>query len=122
MKEEAIVESSRTSLASKVKSLTSKIPTCSRPRIALFFDLLKTGQGRKNFTKNLRLSARRPFFSLENTCALCPWSLSMPVLGLERVCPQKVGNWSWPRMFFVSLASRLVSSTHSRVRLINMKL
>ena len=26
---------------------------------------------------------------------LCPWSLSIPVLGLERVCPQK--GCPWPR-------------------------
>ena len=28
-------------------------------------------------------------------------SLSIPVLGFERVCPGKVVNWSWPRIFFV---------------------
>ena len=36
---------------------------------------------------------------------LCPWSLalasSIPVLGLESVCPQK--GCPWPRIFFVSL-------------------
>ena len=50
---------------------------------------------------------------------LCPWSLalasSIPVLGLERVCPRKgcPWPWSWPRNFFVSLAlaSSLVFST-----------
>ena len=44
---------------------------------------------------------------------LCPWSLasSIPVLGLERVCPRKGCPWPWPRIFFVSLASSLVSST-----------
>ena len=46
---------------------------------------------------------------------LCPWSLasSIPVLGLESVCPRKGGPWPWPRIFFVSLAlaSSLVSST-----------
>ena len=61
------------------------------------------------------------FFFLESTCALCPWSLalasSIPVLGLESVCPRKgfPWPWPWPRIFFVSLAlalaSRLVSST-----------
>ena len=54
IKEESEVESSRTSLASKVKSLTSKPPSprkipCSRPRTALFFDLLKIGQGHEHF-------------------------------------------------------------------------
>ena len=48
---------------------------------------------------------------------LCPWSLalasSIPVLGLESVCPRKGCPWPWPRFFFVSLAlaSSLVSST-----------
>ena len=51
---------------------------------------------------------------------LCPWSLalasSIPVLGLERVCPRKGCPWPWPRIFFVSLAlaSSLVSSTPPR--------
>ena len=46
---------------------------------------------------------------------LCPWSLalasSIPVLGLESVCPRK--GYPWPWIFFVSLAlvSSLVSST-----------
>ena len=46
---------------------------------------------------------------------LCPWSLaltsSIPVLGLERVCPRKGCPWPWPRIFYVSLAlaSSLVS-------------
>ena len=34
---------------------------------------------------------------------LCPWSLafasSIPVLGLERVCPWKGCPWPWPRIF-----------------------
>ena len=59
------------------------------------------------------------FFFLESTCALCPWSLalasSIPVLGLESVCPRKgcPWPWPWPRIFFVflALASSLVSST-----------
>ena len=46
---------------------------------------------------------------------LCPWSLasSIPVLGLESVCPRKGCPWPWPRIFFLSLAlaSSLVSST-----------
>ena len=57
----------------------------------------------------------RPFFFfLESTCALCPWSLalasSIPVLGLESVCPRKGCPWPWPRIFFVSLALALASS------------
>ena len=49
------------------------------------------------------------------TAILGPWSLasSIPVLGLEIVCPRKGCPWPWPRIFFVSLAlaSSLVSST-----------
>ena len=56
------------------------------------------------------------FFFLESTCALCPWSLalasSIPVLGLESICPRKgcPWPWPWPRIFFVSLALALASS------------
>ena len=58
----------------------------------------------------------RPFFFREHL-RLCPWSLalvsSIPVLGLESVCPRKGCPWPWPRIFFVSLAlaSSLVSYT-----------
>ena len=45
---------------------------------------------------------------------LCPRSLalasSIPVLGLESVCPRKGCPWPWPRIFFVSLALALASS------------
>ena len=45
---------------------------------------------------------------------LCPWSLalaaSIPVLGLESVCPRKGCPCPWPRIFFVSLALALASS------------
>ena len=34
---------------------------------------------------------------------LCPWSLSIPVLGLESVCPRKGCPWPWPRIFFCVL-------------------
>ena len=57
----------------------------------------------------------RPFFfSFGEHLSLCPWSLalasSIPVLGLERVCPRKGCPWPWPRIFFVSLALALASS------------
>ena len=67
-------------------------------RTALFFD----------FGANI--------FFLEIASALCPWSLasSFPVLGLERVGPRK--GCSWPRIFFVSLASCFVSSTPPLLR------
>ena len=72
------------------------------------------GDRLKNFCEDLFF-----FYFLESTCALCPWSLalasSIPVLGLESVCPRKgcPWPWPWPRIFFVSLAlaSSLVSST-----------
>ena len=53
----------------------------------------------------------KTFFFFEEHLRLCPWSLasSIPVLGLESVCPGK--GCPWPRIFFVSLASSLVSST-----------
>ena len=118
-------------LASKVKSLA--LALASRPQVlenwpvlgsrtARFFGMLKfcgalekffgkpfiNGDRLKNFCEDL-------FFFLESTCALCPWSLalasSIPVLGLESVCPRKGCPWPWPRIFFVSLAlaSSLVS-------------
>ena len=71
-------------------------------------DLFFFGDRLKNFCEDF-------FFFLESTCALCPWSLalasSIPVLGLESVCPRK--GCPWPRIFLVSLAlaSSLVSST-----------
>ena len=64
--------------------------------------------------------ARKTFlktFFFREHLRLCPCSLalasSIPVLGLERVCPRKGCSWPWPRIFFVSLAlaSSLVSST-----------
>ena len=116
-------------LASKVKSLA----LASRPQVlenwpvlgsrtALFFELLKfcealetffgkrffCGDRLKNFCEDL-------FFFLEEHLHLCPWSLalSIPVLGLESVCPRKGCPWPWPRIFSVSLAlaSCFVSST-----------
>ena len=58
------------------------------------------GDRLKNFFEDL-------FFFLESTCALCPWSLalasSIPVLGLESVCPRKGCPWPWPRIFFCVL-------------------
>ena len=52
-------------------------------------------------------------FTDHNLEKLCPRSLvlasTIPVLGLERVCSQKVG--SWPRFFFESLTSNVVFTT-----------
>ena len=119
-------------LASKVKSLA----LASRPQVlenwpvlgsrtALFFGKLKfCGAVEKFFGKRFFVEIAWKifvktffFFFWESTCALCPWSLalasSIPVLGLESVCPRKGCPWPWPRIFFVSLAlaSSLVSST-----------
>ena len=46
-------------------------------------------------------------FTDHNLEKLCPRSLALastiPVLGIERVCPRKVGSWHWSRIFFESL-------------------
>ena len=74
----------------------------------------------KNFLENVflwrspeKFLGRPFFFFLESTCAcvLGPWPWPRAVLGLERVCPRKGCPWPRPRIFFVSLASSLVSST-----------
>ena len=62
------------------------------------------GDRLKNFCEDL-------FFFGEHL-RLCPWSLalasSIPVLGLESVCPRK--DCPWPRIFFVSLVLGLEHS------------
>ena len=120
-------------------------------RTAVFFELLKfCGALEKFFRKRFFVEIAwkkflwRPFFffffgdRLKNFCEdlffffffgehlrLCPWSLalasSIPVLGLESVCPRKGCPWPWPRIFFVSLAlaSSLVSSTPPLVKRVN---
>ena len=96
-------------VASKVKSLALRPQVLENwpvlgSRTAVFFELLK-------FCGALEKFLWRLFFFGEHL-RLCPWSLalasSIPVLGLESVCPRK--GWPWPRIF-VSLASSLVSST-----------
>ena len=96
----------------------------------IFWKAFFSGDRLKNFCEDLlfffwrspeKFLWRPFFFFLESTCALCPWSLalasSIPVLGLESVCPRKgcPWPWPWPRIFFVflalALASSLVSST-----------
>ena len=89
----------------------------------IFWKTFFSGDRLKNFCEDLFFFWDRLktfcedifFFFLESTCALCPWSLalasSIPVLGLESVCPRKGCPWPWPRIYFVSLASSLVSST-----------
>ena len=45
----------------------------------------------------------KTFFFFWEHLRLCPWSLalasSIPVLGLESVCPRKGCPWPWPRVF-----------------------
>ena len=64
----------------------------------IFWKAFFSGDRLKNFCEDLFF-----FFFLESTCALCPWSLalasSIPVLGLESVCPRKGYPWPWPRIF-----------------------
>ena len=76
----------------------------------IFWKTFFSGDRLKNLCEDLFFF----FFFLESTCALCPWSLalasSIPVLGLESVCPRKGCPWPWPRIFFVSLALALASS------------
>ena len=78
------------------------------------------GDRQKNFCQDLFFWDRlknfcEDLFFFGEHLPLCPWSLalasSIPVFGLERVCPRKC--CPWPRIFFVSLAlaSSLVSST-----------
>ena len=72
------------------------------------FDLLKMCQVmtfvflRLKFHWKYAIFSAKTFF-FEITCALCPWAFaltsSIPVLGLERVYPQKVGPWPW--IFFI---------------------
>ena len=120
-------------------------------RTALFFELLKKifwktffrGNRLKNFCEDLFFWRSTKnfckdlffFFFGEHLC-LCPWSLalasSIPVLGLESVCPSLAlalasrvsvlpWPWPWPRIFFVSLAlaSSLVSSTPPLISFLN---
>ena len=68
-------------------------------------------------------------FFLREHLRLCPWSSlalasSIPVLGLESVCPRKGCPWPWPRIFFVSLAlaSSLVSSTPPLLIMCNLSM
>ena len=97
-------------------SKSSKM-SCLRPRTALLFDLLKTGQGHDHFfslswstPETSRVIYENLFLFLENagiSRKICDifarrplffWrTLARCVFGLDRVCPQKVGPW--PRIF-----------------------
>ena len=125
-------------LATKLKSLT--LALASRPevlencpvlglRAALFFELLKfcealekffgktffCGDRLKNFCEDL-------IFFFGKHLRLCPWSLalasSIPVLGLESVCPRKGCSWPWPRIFLCPWPRALCPRLHLWVLLI----
>ena len=59
--------------------------------------------------KNLRFFWAKTFFFWKITRKILSLASKIPVLGLERVCSREVGPW--PRIFFVSLTTSLVSST-----------
>ena len=84
-------------------------------RTALFFEPLKfcwkTPETSRKILRRAflfssfgdRLKKNFEDFFLKNTLRRCPWSMalasSIPVLGLERVCPRK--SYPWPRIFCV---------------------
>ena len=113
-----------------LKAYKSSKMSCFRLEDSTFFDLLKMGHGHDLFSLCLgnQLKSRRKFgktffffggrqkknwgtIFLEDTSALCLWSLALalriPVLGLERVCSREIGPWysygfllcpwPWPR-------------------------
>ena len=128
---------SRTSLRTHFKVLgleaykSSKM-SCPQLKNSTFFDLLKLSHGynllftlpwkmketSQKIGEDLFFFLRSPknffwgpsFFLGEHLCVVS-LALSIPVLGLERVCLQEVDPWPWPRISFVSLASMVVSST-----------
>ena len=117
------------SLASKVESLalaskSQVLENCPvlGSRTALFFEWLKVCRSaEKNFLDRFFGDQQKKFlktFFFGEHLRLCPWFLalasSIPVFGLERVCPRKGCPWPW--IFFVSLASSLVSSTPPLLR------
>ena len=76
-------------------------------RTAVFFELLKfCGALEKFFGKRFfveitwKIFVKTFFFFFGEHLRLCPWSLalasSIPVFGLERVCPRKGCPWPWP--------------------------
>ena len=73
----------------------------------IFWKTFFCGDRLKNFSEDL--------FFFRRALALVSLASSIPVLGLESVCPRKGCPWPWPRILFVSLALAwsLVSSTPS---------
>ena len=125
------------SLASKVKFLASKsqaLENCSvlGSRTAVFFELLKFCRSPEKhfwwpffgdrlkilfedlFMENARKLFLKTFFCFGEHLRLCPWSLSLassiPVLGLERVCPRQ--GCLWPRIFLCPWPRALCPRLH----------
>ena len=122
IKEESEVESSRTSLASKVKSLTSKPPSPRKypvlgrgqhyflicwksAKVMNIFSLTKISRKICDFLRE------DLFFFLENTCALYRWPWAFLSSASRRSVLGKSVIGLGLGFFFVSLASSLVSST-----------
>ena len=120
------VESSRTDfevlgLEGQILSLgleASRPPKLACPRLedsTIFWIVQVLWSGWKIFWKTFfcgdRLKNFGKTFFFWRALALVSLALasSIPVLGLESVCPRKGCPWPWPRIFFMSLA--LVSST-----------
>ena len=84
-------------------------------KTSLFFFFF--GDRLKNFSEDL--------FFFWRALALVSLALasSIPVLGLESVCPRKgcPWLWPWPRIFFVFLATSLVSSTPPLILIVDAR-
>ena len=66
-----------------------------------FCDALEKFFGKRFFGDRLKNFCEDLFFFFGEHLRLCPWSLalasSIPVPGLESVCPRKGCPWPWPR-------------------------
>ena len=81
---------------------------CSELELEQFYSSSSSSSKKSFFRVQVRVRENiRVFSSSRSSSSLQPF----PVLGLERVCPRKVRPWPWPRIFFVFLASSLVSET-----------
>ena len=120
------MESSRTHFeVLGLKAYKSLKMPCPRLSTALFFELLKTGQGHNlffyawNFAESLRFFARRRLFFRKTSarCVLGPWPQAFLSLA-SRGSVLESRFLPWPRIFFVSLtlaSSPYVFSTPSLI-------
>ena len=71
-----------------------------------YFPIIMKNLSKCNILKTFALKNNGKFAD-HNLELLCSWSLALasniPVLGLESVCPRKVGPWPWLRIFFCVL-------------------